>query len=145
MNLFLWVHVLDWVLLVVFFLTVHTLFLLFQHSPLVVFLLDVPLHAEHQQNLLSQLVIQLGVGLSGNDLLGNVHTSKDFHQFLVDFAWKFKRRHEVLLAGEGFAGFADFNVGVTFVQVEVFFWDFVEFEDFFEVDLFSFLFFDELN
>ena len=63
----------------------------------------------------------------------------------MDFSWKFERGHEVLLAGEGFAGFADFNVGVTFVQVEVFFGDFIEFEDFFEVDLFALLFFDELN
>jgi hypothetical protein len=94
---------------------------------------------------LSQLVVQLGVGLSGNDLLGNVHTSKDFHQFFMDFSWKFERGHEVLLAGESFAGFAYFNVGITFVQVEVFFWDFVEFKDFFEVDLFPLLFFDELN
>jgi hypothetical protein len=63
----------------------------------------------------------------------------------VDFAWKFERRHEVLLAGESFAGFTDFNVGVTFVQVEIFFWNLVEFEDFLEVDLFPLLFFDELN
>ncbi len=94
---------------------------------------------------MSQLVVQLGVCFSGDDLVGNVHTCQDFHQLFVDFAWEFKRGHEVLLAGENFAGFADFDVSVTFVQVEVFFGDFVEFEDFFEVDLFALLFFDELN
>lgn len=59
-------------------LRLQLLLLILQNPPLVLFLADVALDAEHQQHLLPQLVKQLHVLSRGDDLVGDVHPLQDF-------------------------------------------------------------------
>ncbi len=57
-------------------LTCQSLLLLLQSAPFILFLSDVTLDTEHQQNLLPEFVIQLHVLFCCDDFLGNVHALK---------------------------------------------------------------------
>ncbi len=59
--------------LILIFLRLQFLLLVLKHPPLVLFLPDIALDAEHKQYLLPQLVIQLYILSVCDDLVGDVH------------------------------------------------------------------------
>ena len=89
MNLLLWTFIGELIgrlTPILIFLRLQFLLLILQNPSLILFLADVTLDAEHQQNLLPQLVKQLNVLSCGDDLVGNVHPLQDLGQSLVDLA-----------------------------------------------------------
>lgn len=89
MNLLLWTFIGELIgrlTPILIFLRLQFLLLILQNSSFILFLADVTLNAEHQQNLLPQFVKQLNVLSCGDDLVGNVHPLQDLGQSLVDLA-----------------------------------------------------------
>lgn len=56
-----------------FFLTIESFFPVLEVPPLIFFLTDVSLNAEHQKDLLPQFIVKFHIFLSGNNLIGDIH------------------------------------------------------------------------
>lgn len=84
--------------LLVFLLTGQSLLLLLQRSPLVLFLPDIALNAEHQKDFLPQFVVQFHVLFSSDDLQGDVHAFQNLIQAFVDLSRQIQWFAQVLLS-----------------------------------------------
>ena len=81
-----------------FLLTSQSFLSVLEISPLILFLADVSLDAEHEEDLLSEFVVEFH-SLFSSDYLGrNVHALKYLCQSFIDFAWQIQRLRKVLLS-----------------------------------------------
>ena len=147
MHLFL--RPLSWLrlsfILLLLLLSQQPLFLVLESPSFVLFLPNVSLDTKHKQNLLSQLIIQFNIFFSRDNLVRDIHALHHFYQSFVNFSWQIQWFAEVLLPGVDKLASTHCLIAVHFLQLEYFFWSLVKFKSTFEVDLFSFFFFDKLN
>ena len=71
--------------LLLFLSTIYPLFLVLQHPPFILFLSHVALHAEHQQYLLPELIVQIHILLTCCYLVRNIHALQHLSQPLIHF------------------------------------------------------------
>ena len=139
----------SWFLLtfytVLLLLVVQSFLSVLQASPFALFLADVALDAEHQQNFLSEFVVEIDILLCCDYLVWNTHALKNLEKSIIDFSWEIESFAQILLSGVDFLFLFHGLFFMHFLELKDFFRWLIKFESSFEVDLFPLFFFDKLN